>query len=87
VDDLPLQIGQVHRIVVDDGERAHPCRRQIRQGRSTQPARTDDERVALKQARLSLDADFVEQDMARVAQQLIVVHGGAMKKAVQCTAS
>ena len=87
VKDLALQVGQVDRVVIDDGERPDARSRKVGQGCRAQAARADDKRMCFQQTRLPFDADLVEQDMAGVAQQLIVVHGSAMKKAVQCTAS
>src|SRR5476649_1732357 len=74
VGDLALQIGQVDRVVVDQRDVADAGRRQVQRGRRTEAAGADDQRMPGQQFLLPFDADFVEQDVARVAQQLVIVH-------------
>jgi hypothetical protein len=76
VDDLALQIGQLHHVVVAQGERAHAGRGQIHGHRRAQAARANHQDVAVQQAGLAGDVYLGQQDMAAVAQQLLVVHGG-----------
>ena len=73
--DLALQIGQVDRVAVGQRDASDPGGGKIQGGRRTQAAGADHDRVAGKQAFLPLDAYLRQEDVARVAQQLFVVHG------------
>ena len=75
VRDLALQVGEVDRVVVDQRDAADAGRAEVQRHRRAQPAGADDQRMRGQQALLALDADLVEQDVARVAQQLVVGHG------------
>jgi hypothetical protein len=75
VGDLALQVGQVDGVVVDQGDPADAGRAEVQRDRRAQPAGADHERVRCEQTLLAFDAELVEQDVARVAQQLFVVHG------------
>src|SRR5690606_35523989 len=46
-------------------------------GRRTQSACTDDQRTSRQQPFLPLDTQLVEQQVPRVAQQLLIIHRGA----------
>jgi hypothetical protein len=74
VHDLALQVGQVDLVVVDQGDAADAARCQVERGGRTEAAGTDDEGVRVEQALLALDAELVQQDVARIAQELGVVH-------------
>jgi hypothetical protein len=75
--DLPLQIGEVDRIVVADGERADARRGEIHSRRRAESSRADDEGARRSEFLLSFDADLRQQDMPAVTQELIVVHGAS----------
>jgi hypothetical protein len=79
VQDLALQVGEVDRIGVDQAELADAGCGQIHRRRRAEAACADDDRVRIEKALLSLDTEFVDEDMAGIAEQLIVVHGGAQK--------
>ena len=79
VQDLALQVGEVDRVCIDQGELADAGRGQIHRRRRAEPSGADDDRVRVEKTLLSLDAEFVDKDMAGIAEQLIVVHGGAQK--------
>jgi hypothetical protein len=79
VRDLALQVGHVHVVMVRHRDAADPGRAQVEGHRRTQPARTDDQGMAVEQALLALDADVVKQEVARIAQQLVVVHAAAFR--------
>ena len=76
VGDLPLQVGQFHAVVVAHRQRAHPGRGQIHGHWRAQPPGTNNQGVAGQQCGLSGQVELREQQMAAVAQQLLVVHGG-----------
>jgi hypothetical protein len=61
--DLPLQVGQVDRIVVDQGDAADPRTGQVERCGRTQTAGAENEGAARADALLAFDADFVEQDV------------------------
>ena len=67
VNDLPLQIRQRHRVIVDDAERADAGRGEIQQYRRAEPAGADDEHARALERGLSRPADFAQHDMARIA--------------------
>jgi hypothetical protein len=70
--DLPLQVRQIDRVAVDQRDAADAGAAQVQRRRRTQAAGADDERVRRAQTLLALDTDLVEQDVARLAQQLLV---------------
>ena len=72
VQDLPLQVGQIDDIEVDDTQRAHTGRRQIQSHRRAQASSSDAEHACLLQLELTLDADLGQDEVARVAQGLVV---------------
>jgi len=74
VDDLALEIGEIDLVVVDQRDAADPGRGEIEQHRRTEPAGTDHQRMARADARLAVDAELFEQDVARIAQQVLVFH-------------
>jgi hypothetical protein len=74
VGDLPLQIGEVDPIAVDERDPADPGRAEEEGHRRAEPARADHQGVCRGEPRLALDADVVEQEVARVAQQVVVGH-------------
>ena len=61
--DLALQVGEVHRVVIDHGDPAHAGGAQVQRCGRAQAAGADDHRVGGKNAFLALDADVIEQDM------------------------
>ena len=71
---LPLQIGQINGITVDQRDLADPGRGEIERGRRAESAGTDDQGMCGDNSGLSFDTDFVQQDMPAVTQQLLVVH-------------
>ena len=76
--DLALQVGQIHRIAIGQHQSANPCRREIhggwRRARLPRPPARGQPRW-----RPALDTDLGQKNMARIAQQLIVVHGKRKK--------
>jgi hypothetical protein len=72
--DLALQISEINHIIIGNGDCANARAREIKRHRRAEAARADDERARGKQTRLPVDADFVEQDVARIAKQLLVIH-------------
>ena len=74
MNDLALQIAEIHRVMVTQGQLPDTAGGQIQRGGRTEPAEADDQHLRRKQALLPLDADLRQQDVAAVAQQLLVVH-------------
>ncbi|SIT39797.1 hypothetical protein BN2476_230222 [Paraburkholderia piptadeniae] len=79
VQDLPLQIGEIHGIGIDERQLADARRRQIHRRWRAEAACADHDCMRVEKALLSLDAEFVDEDVTGVAQKLIVVHGGARR--------
>ena len=69
---LALQVGHVHLVVVHDGDLPHSRGRQIQRGRRAQAASADDEYMCIEDSLLAFDADFIEQDVTRIAQEFTV---------------
>ena len=61
---------------VHDAERADSGRSQIQDQRRSQPARSDTEHLRLLQFELTVHADFRHDQVARVAQDFLVVERG-----------
>jgi hypothetical protein len=73
IEDLPLKIGEVDLVRVGQGEFADAARGEVERCRAAQAAGADDERMRGAQPLLPLDPDFVEKDVAAVAEELLVV--------------
>ena len=71
---LALQVREVDGVVVDERQASDAGGGQVQRGRRAEAAGADHEHAGAQDAVLAFDADLVEQDMARVAQQLLVVH-------------
>ena len=77
VQELALQVGDVHGVEIDDAQRAHAGCGQVHRRGAAQPAGADEEHLALQQLDLAGLAHFLEQGVAAVAQPLFLVqHGG-----------
>ena len=72
--DLALQVGQVDRVAIGQYQGANARRGQVIGRGRTQAAGTDDQRAGIDDVVLALDADLRQQDVATVAQQLVVGH-------------
>src|SRR3989338_3246836 len=79
MNDLALQIAEIHRVVVAQGQPSDTAGGEIQRGRRTEPAQTDDEHFCIEQALLPLNADLRQQDVPAIAQQLLVVHAGSLQ--------
>ena len=77
VDDLPLQVGQRHRVVVDDAERADAGGREILQHRRAEPAGADDQHARALQLLLARAADLRQHDVARIALEFFAAKAAA----------
>ena len=71
VDDLALQIGQRHDIVIDHAERADAGRGEIHQRRRAEAAGADHQHGGFLQRGLAGAADFAQHDMAGVAFEFV----------------
>ena len=71
VDDLALQVGQRHDVVIDRAQRADAGRRQIHQNRRAETAGADHQHGSLLQRRLAGAADIAQHDMAGVALDFV----------------
>ena len=71
MDDLALQIGQRHHVVVDHAELADACGGEIHQRRRAEPARADHQHGRFLQRLLAGPADFAQHDVAGVAFEFV----------------
>ena len=69
VDNLPLQVGVFHDVVINHTDGAHTRRSQILQRGRTQTASADHQHLGVFQLFLPLPADFPQHDVAGVAIQ------------------
>ena len=77
VRNLPLQVGQIDRIVVNEGDVPDTRRPEVKRYRRAQASRANNQRPATRDFFLPLNANLVQQNMARIAQKLIIGHGAA----------
>jgi hypothetical protein len=73
VEDLPLQVGEVDLVRIGEGELADAAGGEIERRGTAEAAGADDEGMRIAQPLLALDPDFREQDVAAVAEELLVV--------------
>ncbi len=66
--DLPLQISEVHRVVVAEGDAAHAAGGKVKRRRRAQSAGADQQRVRAEQLLLPVDADLGQENVAAVTQ-------------------
>ena len=70
--DLALQIGEAHRVVVDDADRSDTGRGQIEYRWATQTACADHQHAGSLQLGLTYSANFPQDNVARVALELCI---------------
>jgi len=73
VEDLALQVGEINLVGVGDGQAPEARSGEVQRRRAAEAARADDQDSRAPQPLLPLDADLGEQDMAAVAEELLVV--------------
>ena len=78
VKNLALQVGKVDLVRIGERELADAAGGEIERRRAAEAARADDERMRVAQPLLALDADLGEQDVAAVAEELLVVQAGSV---------
>jgi hypothetical protein len=72
VNDLPLQVGVIHYIEIDQAERAYASGRKVQGQRRPQPARANTQHARRLQLLLPFHADLRHDQVARVAQDFIL---------------
>ena len=73
VENLALQVGEVDFVGVGEGDFADAARGEVERRGTTEAAGADDKRMRGAQPLLSFDPYFIEQDVAAVAEELLVV--------------
>ena len=73
IEDLPLQVGEIDLVRIRDREAAHAARCEIKRRRTAEAACADDQGMSGAQPFLPLHPDFGEQDVAAIAEKLLVV--------------
>jgi hypothetical protein len=71
---LTLQIGEIDLVGVDDGQAADAGGSEVERRRAAEAAGTDYECRGVAQLLLPLDPDLGEEDMAAIAEKLVVVY-------------
>ena len=71
MDDLALQIGQRHLVIVHDAQRADTGRSKIHQRGGTEPTGADHQHLRSAQLRLAGATDLAQHDVARIALEFI----------------
>ncbi len=70
MEDLLLEVGQAHFVVVDQPQRPDTCRRQIGRRRRAERPQPDDQHARLQEAVLAAKPDLGQGDVPRVALHL-----------------
>jgi hypothetical protein len=76
VEDLALQVGEVDLVRIGDGQAPDARGSEVERRRAAEPSRADDQRARRAQPLLPLDPDLGEQDVPRVAEELLIVQLG-----------
>ena len=79
VEDLPLQVRVVDDVEVHEPERSHPGRGEVERERGSESARADAEHLRRLEPLLPLHAHLRHDEVARVAQDLVVREGGGLR--------
>jgi hypothetical protein len=77
VQDLALQVGAVNGVTVGQQQSADPCCCQIEHCWRTQTSGPHHQHGGIEQPLLAFDTDLVEQQVAAIAQEQVVVQGQA----------
>ena len=73
VKNLPLQVSEIYFVRIGKRDFPDAACGEVEGGGAAEAAGADDQRVRCAQPLLALDADFLEQDVAAVAEELLVV--------------
>jgi hypothetical protein len=73
IENLTLQVGEVDLVRVGEGEFADAAGGEVKRRRAAEAARADDQGVRRAQPLLALDSDLIEEDVAAVTEELLVV--------------
>ena len=76
IEDLALQVGEVDLVGVGDRQAPKAGGGEVQRRGAAEAARADDQDARASQPLLPLDTDLGEQDMAAVAEELLVVQFG-----------
>src|SRR5690554_3068941 len=83
---LPVQVGTIDPVCVDDADRPDSRCREVDAGRRTQTTGSHHQHFGLEEPPLSLSPYFLEDHLPRVARQLLVGQGAATALPVACVA-
>ena len=72
--DLPLEIGQVNGIVIDDGDAADTRAGEIERDRAAEATGADDQRACVQQATLTINRYGIQQQVSGIPKELLIVH-------------
>ena len=77
VENLPLQVGEVDLVGVGEGQAADAGGGEVERRGAAEAAGADDQRARRPQPLLALDPDLGKEDVAAVAEELLVVQCAA----------
>ena len=70
MDDLSLEVAQIHDIAVDNADRSYTGSSEIHGGRGSEATRTDDKHFGVEDLLLTLQADILKENVAAVTLYL-----------------
>jgi len=73
IEDLALQVGEVDLVGIGESQLADAAGGEVESRRATEAAGADDQRACPAQPLLALDPDLGKEDVAAVAEELLVV--------------
>ena len=79
-----MQVGCIDAVAIGDRELPNAARCKIKGCGATKAAGPYDQRVTFEEALLRLDTEFIEQDVAAVAQELRILHNRLPRSAAGC---
>ena len=77
VEDLPLEVALVDHVEVHDADPSHTRGGEVERGRGAEASRPHQQDARALEAELALDRDFRQDEVARVARELLPAEIGA----------
>src|SRR5687768_16735902 len=79
MNDLPLQVRDVHYVEIDEAQGPHARRSEIQRSRGAEPACTDEEHSRVLQTPLAFSAYLRKNEMTPIPSQLVA---GQLRKSI-----
>ena len=81
VEDLPLQVALVDHVEVHDADASHARRGEVERGRGAESPRPHEQNARAREATLALDPHLGQDEVARVAGELLPAEVGRHRSA------